>query len=141
MPEVDVKRPWEAAQALVAEHVKKRFGIVNANALLVLADIAFDTEEETRERRQAASTLLEYTQPKVRAVEITLSGEVDVNHSIVTQARTKAKSFLDRAEEAKRLMGNVVEGEVIPPQLAGRTEAESPAAATQGEDPPSDGGR
>lgn len=126
--------PWEAAQALVADHVLAKYGLADADPLKLVAEIAFEPprtvkriglngEYEDVEVRtepeivlSAARTLLKYTRAEVRSVQMTVSGEINHEHVHRQEAAiTKTKDLLDSLAKRRYLEGNVTEGEMIAP--------------------------
>lgn len=119
MPAVKPFRtPWEAAQALVAEHAFTTYGIKDADPLRVVTDMVFGPSVAVTDdngevhwtgptpelRLNAAKVLLKYTRPEVRAVHMHVEGNVEVDHTHraeAIQAKDKARNLLELLGAAK----------------------------------------
>lgn len=114
--------PWEGAQALVQEHALNKYGIVDADPLKLVVELAFAPSEakvaedgtvywtgSTPELRLAsAKTLLKYTRPEVKAVQVQFDGQVDVTHShLAIDATAKARTLLELLGSNKYVAGQL----------------------------------
>ena len=133
MPQVKpYATPWESAQALVADHALTKYGIIDADPMKVVTDMAFAPSEvvvaddgtvqytgpSPELRLAAAKTLLRYTRPEVRAVIMRMDGNVNVEHTLAAETATsKARALLSVLGTRKYLSGSVEEGETAPALL------------------------
>ena len=134
MPEIKpYQSPWESAQALVADHVRIKYNIPDADPLKLVAEIAFAPSQPIQMedgtvaylgpspelKLAAAKTLLQYTRPQVKAIHMQVEGRVDHEHTHrANEAMDKAQRLLAALGIHRYESGQVQEAEIVAEQPA-----------------------
>jgi hypothetical protein len=132
MPEIKpYQSPWESAQAVVADHVKLKYNLPDADPLKLVAELAFAPSQPIQLedgtvaylgpspelKLAAAKTLLQYTRPQVKAIHMQLDGNINHEHTHkANEAMDKAQRLLAALSRGLYESGQtkVHEAEVVP---------------------------
>lgn len=109
--------PWESARSLVVDYAVKKYGItaIEADPLVVATQIMLEESTPKDLKLKAAQTILRYTRPEVRSLNVEHSGKIDTGPS--DQTIQSVQRLLSQLQDGKYRMGHdVVDGEIVKPE-------------------------